>query len=82
MAKVKKQLKFDYDQEGDVLDISLDRSRSALTREVAEDFFVRVDEKTAEILGFMILNIQKQSKRTKRSLPIFGHFELKTPVTV
>ena len=78
MAKVKKQLKFNYDQEGDVLDISLDQARSAITKEIAEDFFVRVDEKTAEVLGFTILNFQKQSKRSKRSLPIFGHFELQT----
>ena len=37
-------------------------------------------KKTAEVLGFTILNFQKQSKRSKRSLPIFGHFELQTPI--
>ncbi|EKD22727.1 MAG: hypothetical protein ACD_83C00291G0001 [uncultured bacterium] len=78
MAKVKsKQFKFSYDQEGDVLDISLDKAKSAISKEVSEDVFVRLDETTQEVLGFMILNFQKRSNNLKsRSIPISAHFEL------
>lgn len=78
MAKVKsKQFKLSYDQEGDVLDIFLDKAKSAISKEVSEDVFVRLDEKTHEVLGFMILNFQKRSTNLQsRSIPISAHFEL------
>jgi uncharacterized protein YuzE len=76
--KQQKQLIFGYDAEGDVLDISIGSPRKAISQEIDDDFFVRIDPKTKEVLGFMILNFRRQFQRkhTIPSIPVTGHFEL------
>ena len=71
-------LRFAYDKEGDVLDIAVGRPRAAISREVADDVFVRFDPKGRKIIGFSILNFTKQFKnlRNSRFIPVEAHFSL------
>lgn len=75
---MKKALNFTYDKEGDILDISLGRPKKAISEEVSEDIFVRLEPKTQAIVGFMILNFEKRFGRTHKieTLPITGDFQL------
>jgi uncharacterized protein YuzE len=75
---MEKALNFAYDKEGDILDISLGQPQEAVSEEVAEDIFVRLEPKTKKIVGFMILNFEKRFGRTHKleTLPITGDFRL------
>ncbi len=67
-----------YDKEGDVLDLSIGDPRDAISEEVSEDFFIRKDPKTKEILGFMVLNFEKRFQKLgqTQTLPLKAHFQL------
>ena len=74
-----KGLRFAYDKEGDILDISVGMSGEAISNEIADDFFVRIDPRTNEIVGFSILNFEKTlgRKKTKAiSVPVNATFQL------
>ena len=76
-----KELNFFYDKEGDVLDISIDEPQDAISNEIEDDFFVRMNPKTKEIVGFSILNFEKyfsQGSDFKRVVPIEAKFEMST----
>lgn len=60
---MEKELKFFYDKEGDVLDVSIGKPRKALTEEISEDVFVRINPKEDKIVGFMILNFTRSFLR-------------------
>jgi len=77
MAQKKQgELIFTYDSKGDVLDISIGKPKSAISEEIADDFYVRIDEKTKDIVGFMILNFNKQFKQKRTSVfPLSANFE-------
>lgn len=75
----KKGLRFAYDKEGDILDISVGTPREAISNEIADDFFVRIDPRTNEIVGFSILNFEKAVGRKKAkalSVPVSATFQL------
>ncbi len=71
-------LRFAYDKAGDILDIAIGRPRPAISREIEDDFFVRLDPKTRKVVGFSILNFTKWFKdlRESRAVPVTGHFSL------
>lgn len=70
-----KKLIVSYDKKGDVLDLSLDRPRKAVSDEVEDDIFVRIDPQSREVVGFMILNFSKRFAHKKEStLPVTGEF--------
>ncbi|KKQ18320.1 MAG: hypothetical protein US31_C0006G0051 [Berkelbacteria bacterium GW2011_GWA1_36_9] len=75
---MEKALNFTYDKEGDILDVSLGRPEQAISEEISEDIFVRMDPKSKKIIGFMILNFEKRFNRTRKTemLPIIGNFKL------
>lgn len=50
---------FFYDKEGDILDISIGKPKKALTEELTEDVFVRINPKKRQVVGFMIMNFTK-----------------------
>lgn len=56
---MEKELRFYYDRKGDVLDVSIGKPEKALTEEISEDIFVRINPKSDKIVGFMILNFTK-----------------------
>ena len=72
------RLRFAYDKAADVLDISLGRPKAAISREIEDDFFVRVDPKTDKVVGFSILNFEKYFKnlRDVRPVPVTAEFTL------
>jgi len=74
----KKKLRFSYDLEGDVLDISIGRPARAISNEIADDFFVRLNPKTKRVVGFSILNFRKQAskKNGEIKVPIEASFHL------
>ena len=72
------KLRFAYDKKGDVLDISLGKPKDAISREIKDDFFVRLDPKTDKIVGFSILNFEKWFKGIDdyRFVPMSAEFSL------
>jgi len=71
-------LRFAYDREGDILDIAIGRPRKAISREIEDDFFVRLDPKSKRVIGFSILNFTKWFKDLddSRSIPVAARFSL------
>jgi len=63
-----KNLRMAYDREGDVLDISLGESKEAISREIEDDLFIRINPQNNEVVGISILNFEKEnSKRSSFS---------------
>ena len=73
-----KKLNFTYDQAGDVLDISIGKPVKAISNEILDDFFIRINPKTKKIVGFSILNFKKRSskKNGEITVPIHANFSL------
>ena len=67
-----KEIKIAYDDEGDILDISIGDPEKAISKEVEDDFFLRVNPASGEVVGFSILNFRKWFKDAKniKTLPI------------
>ena len=63
---------FSYDKKGDVLDISIGKPQKAVTEELTEDVFVRINPKLQKVVGFMIMNFTKSFVREleRRQKPI------------
>ena len=71
-------LRFSFDKESDVLDISIGKPTKAISREIEDDFFVRVDPKTQKVVGFSILNFERwfKDEKEKKVVPIKADFLL------
>ena len=67
-----KEIRMVYDEEGDILDVSLGEPEEAISKEVEDDFFLRVNPVSGEVVGFSILNFRKWFKNAKdiKTLPI------------
>jgi len=52
---------------GDVLDITFGKPRKAVAKELKNDIAVRVDPKSGEIVGILILNFMKRFSLRKRA---------------
>ena len=72
------RLRFFYDKESDILEIALGRARRAISREIDDDIFVRLDPKTKKVVGFSILNFTKYFKQLhdSRDIPVTARFSL------
>jgi len=53
-------LSWDYDEEGDVLYISVGEPRPAVTIDLGESILARYDEKEREVVGITILNVRRR----------------------
>jgi len=53
-------LTWDYDQEGDVLYISVGEPRPALTVDLGDSVLARYDEKAGEGVGITILDVRRR----------------------
>ena len=70
------KMMFFYDEEGDVLDISIGKPKKAISEEIGNDIIVRKDEK-GMVVGFTILNFEKRSETEKGfNIPIEAKFEV------
>ncbi len=66
------KLRISYDKEGDILDLSIGSPEAAISTEIEDDFFIRTDPKTGEVVGFSVLNFEKWFKDTRdfKTLPV------------
>jgi uncharacterized protein YuzE len=67
-----KEIRMVYDDEGDVLDVSIGEHAMAISKEVEDDFFLRVRPDSGEVVGFSILNFRRWFKNAKdtKVLPV------------
>jgi len=67
-----KGIRMVYDDEGDVLDVSIGEPAMAISKEVEDDFFLRVRPDSGEVVGFSILNFRSWFKNAKdtKVLPV------------
>jgi len=79
MEKNKKQIRYFFDKEADILYFTQKKPSSKdLSQEIGEGIIVRVDTITKKIVGFTILNFLKRQKRIQKSikLPLSAEFEM------
>ena len=68
------KMMFYYDEEGDVLDISIGKPKKAKSEEIGNDIIVRKDKK-GNVVGFTILNFEKRAEAEKGfNIPIEAKF--------
>jgi uncharacterized protein YuzE len=69
-----KEIRMVYDEEGDVLDVSLGEPEESISKEVEDDFFLRVRPDSGAVVGFSILNFRKwfKDKKDIKILPVKG----------
>jgi len=60
-------MNFYFDEEGDVLDITFGKPRKAVAKELKNDIAVRIDPRSGEIVGIVILNFMKRFRLKKRT---------------
>jgi len=61
------KINFFFDEESDVLDITFGKPRKAVAKELKNDIAVRLDPKSGEIVGIVILNFMKRFRLRKRA---------------
>lgn len=54
-----------YDEKGDFLEISLEKSEKSFCRDIAEGIFERIDENTGNVVGVGILSFKKRTSTQK-----------------
>lgn len=60
-----KELSIYYDKEGDFLEIRIGKPTVAYFKDLGNDIFERVDEKTGEVRGISIVNFRKRIENLK-----------------
>lgn len=73
---MEKELRFSYDQEGDILEIFKGKPKEAISKDVGDDIWIKVDPETEEILGFTILGFTKRfsQKGLLKKIPVMAEF--------
>ena len=69
---MKGNLRLYYDEEGDFLEIGIDKPSNGYFRDLGDEVFERVDEKTGKVKGIAIFNFKKRTEKLKEvelSLP-------------
>lgn len=71
------KMKFFFDKEGDILDISLGEPEEATSKEIGDDIIVRMNTKD-EIVGITVLNFEKRFEKSKieEDFPLYAKFSL------
>ena len=65
--KVKSKF-LDYDRENDVLYLYFEKVRGAVSREIGDGIFLRLDPSTDQVVGVTVLNLRKQIIPTDNTL--------------
>jgi uncharacterized protein YuzE len=63
-----KMMQIAYDDEGDVLYLSIGDPRPAISQELGDDLLLRVEPQSGEIVGLTVLNLSK--RRHGERLPL------------
>ncbi|MGH9364233.1 MAG: DUF2283 domain-containing protein [Thermoanaerobaculia bacterium] len=69
-----KAMKFSYDQEADVMYLSVGRPQKAKTVEIGRDFVLRLDPKTERVIGLTIVDFSKHFAAIGKKVPPKGNF--------
>jgi len=65
-----------YDKEGDVLEIRIGKPTVGYLKDLGEDVFEKIDQKTREINGFVIVNFKKRSGKNSIDIPIPANLKI------
>lgn len=78
---MEKIIRCSYNKQADELNISLGKPQKAISLEVGEEVYVRLQPKTKKILGFTILNFEARAAKEEKtfSLPLLADFKLSSP---
>jgi len=60
------KINFFFDEEGDMLDITIGKPRKVVAKELKNDMAIRVDPESGEIVGIVILNFMKRFRLKKK----------------
>jgi uncharacterized protein YuzE len=69
MGEKMKGVSLNYDKNNDVLYFHFEKPHEAVSMEIADGVFVRLDPKTDQVVGFTILDLSKKSLED-RGLPV------------
>lgn len=78
---MEKALKFSYYSPSDELNIHFDEPKPCISKEIADEIYIRLDIKTREIVGLTILNFRQRFKGAKNKvlsfdLPVLADIKL------
>jgi uncharacterized protein YuzE len=70
------KIKFYYDKKNDILDISVGKTKKAMSQELGNDILIRVLPRMSKIVGLKVLNFERRFAKTNQSqsLPIEAEF--------
>ncbi|GEM_PF-2073122 len=77
------ELILEYDREGDILEASSRGHGTTVAKDIGDDVWVKIEEETGAIVGFLILNFSKRKDSIKLPLGFeqFYRSELQLPPT-
>ena len=73
---MEKGLRFSYDKEGDILEVFKGKPKEAISKDIGDDIWIKVDPETEEILGFTIISFTKRfsKKGLLKKIPVMAEF--------
>lgn len=76
-----KTLTFSYEPSSDELNIHVGEPRAALSKEIDDEVYLRLDPDTREVVGLTVLNFRARFGRGKAAplslaLPVLAHLKL------
>ncbi|MEK6963803.1 MAG: hypothetical protein AABX70_05210 [Nanoarchaeota archaeon] len=60
---MKQKLHVHYDSEGDILEVIIGKPTPAIMKNLGDNIFQRVEEKTGKTKGFMIMSFKKREQK-------------------
>jgi hypothetical protein len=71
-----------YNKDADELNISLGKPQKAISLEIGDEIYVRLNPRTKEILGFTILHFEERALKEEKtfSIPLLADFKLSKPI--
>lgn len=70
-----KKLRYHYDREADVMYFYFDRPRRAKTVELDNDFLLRLDPRTEEVVGITVISFSRHFSFLRGRVPDEGELE-------
>jgi uncharacterized protein YuzE len=64
-------VKFHFDRETDVLDLSVGKPQKTRTIEIGEDFVLRFTSESGQVVGLTIINFSKHFPQLRFSIPMY-----------
>lgn len=73
------ELIIEYDREGDILEASSSTHGTTIAKDIGDDVWLKVDEETGAVAGFLILNFSKRKDPVKLPLLFEQYLLLQSP---